>query len=93
VQHSSHPEGAWQRKEKGDDIVIHYVGLKSPHDQYTQTHFDCGGGGASLTHALEVLSNKNPTTDDVTRALGKNKSTATHLENISSSMDALLTPN
>jgi RHS repeat-associated protein len=91
-QFVNHPEGQWQLKEVGDDIVIHFVGLKDPYSQFTQIHFDGGGGGASIKHAMEVMSGGGPTTDDVTRYLGKNESTAVSLRGISSSIDKLLAP-
>jgi RHS repeat-associated protein len=90
-QSSGHPEGKWQLKGSGDDIVLHFVGMKDPNGRFTQIHWDGGGGRVSLTHAREVLNNKNPTPDDVSRHLGKNPASAPHLRGISNSMDKLLT--
>ena len=91
VQTINHPEGAWQLKQNGDDIVLHFVGLHGPVDQYTQTHFDGGGGGASVRHGLETIFGFGPSQDEVTRYLGRREATAQYLRGISDSMDKLLT--
>lgn len=43
-------------KQKGDDIVLHVIGLKRPSDQFLTTHYDAGGGSIfSGQHAKDLV--------------------------------------
>jgi hypothetical protein len=85
----NHPEGKWTEKQRGDDIVNHVVGLKWGDNMHAD-HFDGGGGGWSLRHAWEVVTNTGNTPDRITSGLAGTPA-AVHLKGISPSMDKLLT--
>jgi RHS repeat-associated protein len=90
----NHPEGRWTYKQKGDDIVVHLVGIMPPWDKYTQFHTDSGGGSIfNSEHRNEVSSGTGSGQDRVSEYLGKNPSTRKLLQGISRSLDKVLGPN
>jgi RHS repeat-associated protein len=87
----NHPEGLWTYKEKGDDIVMHFVGIRPPWEKYTQIHTDAGGGSIfNAEHRKEVSSGTGSSQDRVSAYLGKNPSTRKLLVGISPSLDKVL---
>jgi hypothetical protein len=89
----NHPEGRWTFKEKGDDIVMHFVGIRPPWEKYTQIHTDAGGGSIfNAEHRKEVSSGTGSSQDRVSAYLGKNPSTRKLLVGISPSLDKVLGP-
>jgi hypothetical protein len=89
----NHPEGQWTFKEIGDDIVMHFVGIRPPWEKYTQIHTDAGGGSIfNAEHRKEVSSGTGSSQDRVSAYLGKNPSTRKLLVGISPSLDKVLGP-
>jgi RHS repeat-associated protein len=86
----NHPEGAWTYKQKGDDIILHVIGIKGMTDMQAG-HYDTGGGSIfSLKHFGEYLSGRaGASQDDITRSLG-GTSAAQHLRGITPAIDRLL---
>jgi hypothetical protein len=84
----NHKEGVWTEKQQGSGIINHIVLLKWGNNLHSD-HFDGGGGGWSLQHAWEVITNTGPTVDKVTQGLAGTPA-AQHLKGISPSMDKLL---
>jgi hypothetical protein len=81
-----HPEGEWTMKQRGDDIILHIVGLKYPFTWLQESHFDGGGGKLTLTHSIEVLTGTSPTKDNVTAYLLKTNA-GQYLRGISPKLD------
>jgi RHS repeat-associated protein len=93
-QNTNHPEAQWQLKESAGVsgtfftvIIAHFLGVKSPNDKYIDIHFDKSD---IISHATDWYNNSGPSSDDITKALGKNPDAAKHLKGISDSMDKLL---
>ena len=86
-----HHEGAWTLLEKGNDIVLHVIGLHPPADQYMTSHFDSGGGSFfNSEHRSDYFNDRGPSPDRVTSYLGGTPA-GQHLKGITPEIDKLLT--
>ncbi len=86
-----HHEGSWTLLEKGNDIVLHVIGLHPPANQFTTSHWDAGGGSIfNSEHRSDVQNDRGPSPDRVTSYLG-GTSAGQYLKGITPEIDKLLT--
>jgi len=66
----NHPEAAWSVVERGDEFVLHLLGLRAPAQQFTTLHFDRGPRSIfNFHHLRDYWYRTGPEAPEVTRSL------------------------